>query len=97
MKVIQQHLYTMTRDLAFTYEKYYILLVDIEAIMNSRPLTPMSSDPSDLLVLTPAISSLATQPAQLNLTEVQDNRLSRWQHLQKIHQRFWRRWQFLST
>jgi len=35
------------------YEELYSLLVKIEAIMNSRPLSPLSSDPLELTPLTP--------------------------------------------
>lgn len=87
MKVVKRHLYIMTRGLTLTYEKYSTLLTEIEAILNSRPLTPLSCDPADLFVLTPAhflIGDPLIQPMQHNLANIPDNQLSRWQHLQKL-------------
>nr|XP_012234662.1 PREDICTED: uncharacterized protein LOC105679307 [Linepithema humile] len=95
VKVAKRHLYIMTRDLTLTFEECYTLLTEIEAIMNSRPLTALSSDPNDLSVLTPShflIGDSLVQPVQHNLTETPDNRLTRWQHFKKICQNFWRRW-----
>ncbi|XP_043271219.1 uncharacterized protein [Venturia canescens] len=96
VKVAKKHLYTMTRGLTLTYEEYSTLLTEIEAILNSRPLTPLSSDPADLSVLTPAhflVGDSLFQPVQHDLRETPDNHLSRWEHLQKIRQKLWRRWQ----
>lgn len=36
------------------YEEALTLLVQIEAIINSRPLTPVSNDPDHCEILTPA-------------------------------------------
>ncbi|KOX76030.1 hypothetical protein WN51_12517 [Melipona quadrifasciata] len=64
--------------------------------MNSRPLHPISSDPSDLNPLTPEhflIGRLLTALPYPDVTDVTINRLDRFQLLQAIQQRFWKRWQ----
>jgi len=54
VKIVKRHFHTVTKGLALTFEECYTLLVEIEAIVNSRPITPCSSDPQDLSVLSPA-------------------------------------------
>lgn len=49
------------------FEECYTLLVKIEAILNSRSLTPYSSDSQDLSVLTPShclVGDLLLQSAE---------------------------------
>jgi hypothetical protein len=73
----------------------YTLLTRVEASLNSRPLTPMSPDPTDFSVLTPAhflIGEPMTAPLEPNLEELKINRLSRWQRIEQLRQQFWRRW-----
>jgi len=67
----------------------------IEACLNSRPLTQASNDPSDLTVLTPGhflIGDLLTAVPDEVLIETRMNRLSRWQLVQQMAQHFWKRW-----
>ncbi|KMQ90229.1 hypothetical protein RF55_10035 [Lasius niger] len=93
---MKRHFYAVTKGLILTFEECYTLLVEIEAVLNSRPLTPLSNDPRDLSVLTPShllIGDNMIQPVQNSYLETPDNRLSRWQHLQKARQDFWLRWQ----
>lgn len=73
----------------------HTLLVQIEASLNSRPLCPLTDDPTDLSVLTPAHfligepTNIVTEPSLLDL---KTNRLNRWQHIQQMFQHFWDRW-----
>lgn len=102
MKSVKKHLTITLQKLTYTYEEYNTLMIEIEAILNSRPLTSISSDPHDMTALTPShflIGDSLLAPAQTYYYEVADNRLTRWQHLQKLHQHFWERWrrEYLGT
>ena len=79
----------------FTFEEFNTFVIEVEGILNSRPLTPISTDPNDLLVLTPGhflIGDALTSLPEAIFSEVPCNRLSTWQHIQKIRQHFWKRW-----
>ncbi|XP_077263143.1 uncharacterized protein LOC143898012 [Temnothorax americanus] len=94
VKATKRHLHTVTKGLVWTFEEYATLLVEIEAILNSRPLTPFSSDPNDLLALTPShflTGDSLLFPPEYSYMKVPDNKLSRWQHAQKLRQHFWKR------
>ena len=56
----------------------------------------MSSDPNDLQPLTPGhflIGGPLTSFPQMDFKDVTPNRLSAWQHAQKLRHHFWNRWQ----
>lgn len=77
------------------YEEMYTLLVQIEAILNSRPITPLSNDPNDLFFLSPGhflIGDALNSYVEPSLAHLQSNRLSRWQHVEQLRQHFWKRW-----
>lgn len=79
-----------------TFEEMATTLCQIEACLNSRPLCPIdSSDKDDLNVLTPGHFLIGEAPIVIpepNLQDVTWNRLSRWQHTQKLLQDFWHKW-----
>ncbi|XP_071056102.1 uncharacterized protein [Onthophagus taurus] len=92
VKSVKFHLRRVASNASFRFEDFYTLLVQIEAILNSRPLTPLSSDPNDLAPLTPAhflIGKQLISPPDPDLSHVGENRLSHFQHVQ---QHFWARW-----
>ncbi|XP_076396216.1 uncharacterized protein LOC105664283 [Megachile rotundata] len=95
VKSFKQHLYRTVGDTMFTYEQFNTFVIEIESILNSRPLTPLSCDPNDLTALTPAhflIGRVLTNIPETDLRNVTTNRLSMWQHIHKIKQHFWQRW-----
>ncbi|XP_071051336.1 uncharacterized protein [Onthophagus taurus] len=95
VKSVKFHLRRVASNASFTFEDFYTLLVQIEAILNSRPLTPLSSDPNDLAPLTPAhflIGKQLISPPDPYLSHVGENRLSHFQHIQRVQQHFWARW-----
>lgn len=71
------------------------VLCEIEAILNSRPITPLSEDPNDLAYLSPGHflvgSELNSCPCS-DLRDIPENKLIRWQRVEQFRQHFWRRW-----
>lgn len=102
IKAVKTHLIRVVGNQILTYEEFYTVLVQIEAVLNSRPLCPLSSDPSDLSVLTPGhfltLEPLTSFPDP-DLTNLNISRLNRWQLVQRLHQDFWKRWhaEYLQT
>jgi len=95
VKAVKRHLIRMTREASLKYEELETLLIQIEAILNSRPITPISSDPNDLAALTPGhflIGTPITSYPEPSLEGIPINRLSRWQYVQQLRQHFWQRW-----
>ncbi|GBL75284.1 hypothetical protein AVEN_194507-1 [Araneus ventricosus] len=79
----------------FSYEELLTLTTQIEAILNSRPLTPLSADVDDLEVLTPAhflIGRPITAIVEPSLIDFETNRLNVWQRITKSVQTIWKRW-----
>lgn len=78
-----------------TFEELTTIFTQIEAILNSRPLTSVSTDSSDLNALTPGhflTGAPLTVIPEPDLEENPLNCLSRFQLLPRIVQGFWRRW-----
>ncbi|GFV64415.1 DUF5641 domain-containing protein [Trichonephila clavipes] len=102
VKAVKYHLRRVMGNLRFTYEEFLTILNQIEGVLNSRPLYPLSCDPGDFDALTPGhflVGRPITAIAEPSLTEVSDNRLKVWQKQTKIVQHIWKRWSnnYLST
>ncbi|XP_059054937.1 uncharacterized protein LOC131848980 [Achroia grisella] len=70
------------------------LLIQIEAILNSRPLTPLSDNPSDLYPLTPAPFLVGRSLICLPHPDIVNRRassLQRFQRIELLKQHFWSR------
>ncbi|XP_066596555.1 uncharacterized protein [Prorops nasuta] len=96
VKSFKYHFKRVVGDRLLTIEELLTFVVEIEAILNSRPLCPISSDPNDPLVLTSAhllIGKPLTMLPESNVSSLPDKRLNNWQLIQKIRMDFWRRWQ----
>lgn len=95
VKSAKYHLRRVIGIQRLTFEEMCTLTNRIEAVLNSRPLTPQSSDPNDLQALTPGHfligCPLVAVPEPDNTSEP-TNRLNRWQLLAQCCQSFWKRW-----
>ncbi|XP_037930980.1 uncharacterized protein LOC119665804 [Teleopsis dalmanni] len=80
---------------SLTYEELETVVVEIEAILNSRPLTPMSNDPTDLTALTPGhllIGEALTTHVDSRSKPEKHTLLSRWNLVSQLKHNFWKRW-----
>jgi len=93
VKSVKTHFVKVAGSHKFTFQEFSTLLVRIEGVLNSRPLTPVSNDPEDLLALTPGdfiigrpIMSFPENPsAGLPI-------IARYEKLKILHHRFSQRW-----
>lgn len=102
IKSAKHHLRRVIGEQVLTLSEFMTLTTQIEAILNSRPLTPLSNDPSDLTALSPGhflVGSPLVAVPEEDLQDVPTNRLKHWQLIQSLHQRVWKRWhlEYLHT
>lgn len=93
VKSMKTHLKKIASNLKFTYEEFSTLLVRIESVLNSRPLSPISEDPNTLIPLTPG--HLLRGAALIATPEEYSDNLSllnRWQRLKTLQIHFAKRW-----
>ncbi|GBL82892.1 hypothetical protein AVEN_19938-1, partial [Araneus ventricosus] len=79
VKSLKSHLKRVVGNTVLTHEEFSTLVTQVEAVLNSRPLCNLSSDPNDDFVLTPAhflVGSSLTALPDSDLTEVPINRLN---------------------
>lgn len=95
VKVVKTHLFRVIGQQLLSYEELNTILVQIECLLNSRPLTVLSSDPAEPSALTPShflnTAPLLSLPAPL----VERDSVSlthRHSLLDNLVQSFWTRW-----
>ena len=101
VKSMKRHLYRTVESTKLSTSAFTTLLTQIEAILNSRPLTAPSTDINDPLALTPGhfiigrpITAIPEPSSPTN------NTLSRhWRNIDKMIRQFWKKWsvEYLSS
>lgn len=94
----------IVQNQVLTYEELNTILHKIEATLNSRPLSALSSDPNDFAPLTAGHFLTMGPPASIPQPCTQNHPLAhtlrqRWTLVQQIQLHFWQRWQkeYLQT
>lgn len=95
IKSTKYHLKRVIGNSTLTFEEITTVLAQIEACLNSRPISQISDHPNDAYPLTPG-HFLVGEPLVLvpdvsyEMSKISN--LRRWQLTQKMTQEFWRRW-----
>ncbi|GFX18868.1 integrase catalytic domain-containing protein [Trichonephila clavipes] len=95
VKSIKYHLKRVVSGSNLTYEEFLTVCIQIEGILNSRPLCPLSSNSNDLNALTSAhflIGRSMTAVVEPNLIELKENALKKWQRITRLVQLIWNKW-----
>lgn len=95
IKSAKNHIRKVLGSTHLTFEELSSLFAQVEAILNSRPLCPLSSSPNDYQSLTPAhfiIGRSLTSLPSPSLMNCGANRIDRFQRLEQARQHFWGRW-----
>lgn len=94
VKSVKHHLKRIVGETRYTYDEFETCLLQIESILNSRPLGQISEN-GETVMLTPAHfliqDSLLSMPDN-NLIDAQISPLDRWTSVQKVVQTFWKIW-----
>jgi hypothetical protein len=95
IKSMKFHLRQVVGNAKLTFEEFYTLPCQAEAVLNSRPTCPLSNNPDNFHVLTPGHFLIGTSLLALRnhtLIDLASNRLSRWLLLQRMVQRLCKCW-----
>ena len=98
---IRRILHSMVGERLVNEETLRTFLVEVEKILNDRPITPASSDPQDLEALTPnhilLLHRNSSSPPEV--LEESDRFKARWKYVHLLTSEFWQRWikEYLPT
>lgn len=91
VKAAKYHLKRTAANVSLTFEELSTLFTQIEAILNSRPLSPLSSDPLDLNPLTPGHFLIGRPLTSVPSFTAEDSR-PKYHLICKLRLEFWKRW-----
>ncbi|XP_071570688.1 uncharacterized protein [Temnothorax nylanderi] len=95
VKSVKLHLKRVVGNQLLTFEEMNTLLIQIEAVLNSRPISPQSDNPNDISALTPGhflVGQPLTTIPEPTLEGIKVSHLSRWQLIRKMLEDFWQQW-----
>ncbi|XP_064074465.1 uncharacterized protein LOC113394292 [Vanessa tameamea] len=95
IKSAKTHLKRVIGDSTLTFEELSTILTQIEACLNSRPMSYLSEDPGDPQPLTPGHFLIGEQMVAIPdeaSTDVHVTGLQRWKMTQKMINDFWKKW-----
>ena len=75
-----------------THEILTTLMAEVSAIINARPLVPVSTDPSRPEILTPATLLTLKTSRPLELEYLPVDMKTQWKQVQALADGFWKRW-----
>ncbi|XP_075158009.1 uncharacterized protein LOC142231279 [Haematobia irritans] len=93
VRSVKLHMKRVIQNTELTYEQMHTLLAQIEGVVNSRLLG--SAPDTECGYLSPAhflIGRPCTVVPEGNISDINPNRLSYWQHVQNMFQGFWKKW-----
>ncbi|XP_032690794.1 uncharacterized protein LOC116853727 [Odontomachus brunneus] len=102
VRSLKHHLRRVLKDHALCFEEFTTLysefttlLYQVEACLNSRLIAPLNDTLDSYEPLTPGhflIGSAITASPEPSLLNVKENRLTRWQLIRQLSERFWKLW-----
>uniref|UniRef100_A0A1I8N0I0 Integrase catalytic domain-containing protein n=1 Tax=Musca domestica TaxID=7370 RepID=A0A1I8N0I0_MUSDO len=102
VKSVKKLLLRTTSSASLNHEELETVVIEIETILNSRPLTPISDDPNYLAALTPGhflVGEPLTAQVDPSANQSPTSLTSRWKVVSQIRHEFWKRWstEYLNT
>lgn len=95
MKSAKGHLIKLLNSTYPTYEEMNTMIIRVEMCLNSRPISQLSENATDLQILTPGHFLTGEHLQDIpedDLKEIPDSKLKRFQFMKKRFQLFWKRW-----
>ena len=93
VKSMKRHLRRVVGKQIFSYEEFLTIINQVEAALNSRPISPLSNDPNDPLALTPGHfligDTLMSMPSG---APSKSNPVQRFRLVKTIQEDFWKSW-----
>ena len=93
--ITKKALKTVVRDSLFTEEILVTYLIEMESLINRRPLVPISGNVNDMEALAPNHFLLDRSNPNVNISIPQDNVSNfrvKWKFINDMLSVFWKRW-----